>query len=89
MGIAVGNNIKEVESLKNEYKVLYPLLTDPDFSAHKALGKPRVPYTIFVKRDAKGKHVMFKINKDVIKSADCLMNEIRIICSEHFQYYPL
>ncbi len=89
MGIAIGNNLKEVESLKNEYKVLYPLLTDPDFFAHKALGEPRVPYTIFVRRDAKGKHVMFKINKDVIESADCLMNEIRIICSEHFQYYPL
>jgi thiol-disulfide isomerase/thioredoxin len=89
MGIAVGNNIKEVESLKNKYKVLYPLLTDPHFFAHKALGEPRVPYTIFVKRYAKEKHVMFKINKDVIESADCLMNEIRIICSEHFQYYPL
>ncbi len=89
IGIAIGNNIKEVESLKNEYKVLYPLLTDPDFSAHKALGEPRVPYTIFVRIDAKGKHVMFKINKNVIESADSLMNEIRIICSKHFQYYPL
>jgi thiol-disulfide isomerase/thioredoxin len=27
IGIAIGNNIKEVESLRNEYKVLYPLLT--------------------------------------------------------------
>lgn len=83
IGIAIGNNRKEVESLKNEYKVLYPLLADPDFSSHKALGEPRVPYTMFVRRDVKGKNIIFKLHKGVIESADSFMNDIRIICSKH------
>lgn len=89
IGIAIGNNMTEVESLRNENKVLYPLLADPDFSSHKALGEPRVPYTMFVKRDVKGKNITVKIHKGVIESADSLMNDIRIICSKHFRYYPL
>jgi len=87
IGIAIGNNMTEVESLRNENKFLYPLLTDPKFSAHKALGEPRVPYTMFIRRDARGKYIIFKIHKGVIESADSLMNEIRIICSKHFQKY--
>ncbi len=89
IGIAIGNNRKEVEIFKNEYKVLYPLLADPDFSSHKAFGEPRVPYTMFVKRDVKGKNITVKIHKGVIESADSLMNDIRIICSKYFQYHPL
>ncbi len=89
IGIAIGNNRKEVEIFKNEYKILYPLLADFNFSAHKALGEPRVPYTMFVKRDVKGKNITVKIHKGVIESADSLLNDIRIICSKHFQYHPL
>ena len=89
IGIAIGNNRKEVESLKNGYKILYPLLTDPNFSAHKALGEPRVPYTMFVKRDVKGKNIILKVHKGVVESADSHMNDIRIICSKHFRCYPL
>lgn len=89
IGIAIGNNRKEVEIFKNEYKILYPLLTDPDFSFHKALGEPRVPYTMFVKRDVKGENFIINVHKSVIESADSLMNDIRIICSKHFQYHPL
>jgi thiol-disulfide isomerase/thioredoxin len=87
MGIAIGNNRKEVEIFKNEYKILYPLVTDYDFSSHKALGEPRVPYTMFIKKDVMGKIFVINIHKGVIESADSLMNEIRIICSKHFQKY--
>jgi thiol-disulfide isomerase/thioredoxin len=89
IGIAIGNNRKEVEIFKNEYKILYPLVTDYDFSSHKALGEPRVPYTMFVKRDVKGENFIINVHKGVIESAVSLMNDIRIICSKHFQYYPL
>lgn len=87
MGIAIGNNRKEVEIFKNEYKILYPLVTDYDFSSHKALGEPRVPYTMFIKKDVMGKIFIINIHKGLIESADSLMNEIRIICSKHFQKY--
>lgn len=77
IGIAAGNNLNEVKGYKKEYKVLYPILTDPAFTAHKALGQPRVPYTIFVKKNAKGKGIVVSTHQGVIESSDSLMQSIR------------
>jgi hypothetical protein len=85
MGVAIGNNKREVNYFKNEHKILYPLINDPEFVAHKALGEPRVPYTMFVRRNAKGEEIIFKIHKGAFESADNLMNEINNICSGNFQ----
>lgn len=76
IGIAIGNNQNEVESFKKEYKVLYPILTDSHFAAHEALGNPRVPYTISVKRD-KGKAIVMNTHQGVIESVNSIMNEVR------------
>lgn len=75
--IAVGNNQNEVKNYKKEHKVLYPVLTDLNFDAHKALGNPRVPYTIFVKRDAKGKNIVVYTHQNVLETADIIMNQVR------------
>ena len=77
IGIAVGNNQNEVKGYTKEYKVLYPILTDLNFTAHKALGNPRVPYTIFVKKDVKGKGIVFNTHQGIIESADTTVNELR------------
>ena len=84
MGIAIGNNTREVDYFKNEHKILYPLITDPEFAAHKELGEPRVPYTMFVRRDASGEESIFKIHKGAFESADNLMKEIQTMCSDRF-----
>jgi len=87
ISIAIGNNKREVDYFKNEHNILYPIIIDPEFTAHKVLGEPRVPYTMFVRRDARGELLIFKIHKGVFDSADILMNEIKVICSEHFKCY--
>ena len=76
VGIAIGNNQNEVESFKREYKALYPILIDLHFTAHKALGNPRVPYTIFVKRD-KGKAIVMNTHQGVIESLNTIMDQVR------------
>lgn len=82
IGIAVGNNRKEIESFKKEYKIPYPIFTDPIFAVHRALGNPRAPYTIFVKKDARGKGIVVSTHRGKFNSADDVMNEIRdlILC---------
>lgn len=78
IGIAVGNNRNEIESFKKEYKVLYPLFTDPDFDAHRALGNPRVPYTIFVRRDdARRKSIVVKTHQGKADSVERVIDDIR------------
>jgi hypothetical protein len=75
-GIAIGNTNNEVETYKAAYKVLFPVLTDFDFSVHDALGKPRVPYTIYVKKTAKGKSVV-DIHQGVLDSAETVLKKVR------------
>ena len=74
--IAVGNTGNEAESFKKEYKILYPVLTDIHFTAHKALGNPRVPYTILIRRTTKGT-IVVDTHQGVIDSTDALLRTIR------------
>ncbi len=67
----------EVENFKKEYKVPYPIFTDPGFVAHKMPGNPPAPYTIFVMRDARGKYIVVSTHKGKFDSVESIMNEIR------------
>ncbi len=66
-----------MENFKKEYKVPYPIFTDPGFVAHKMLGNPPAPYTIFVMRDAQGKYIVVSTHKGKFDSVESIMNEIR------------
>jgi len=77
LAVAVGNTENEAWSYKREYNTLYPVLTDFTFAFHKALGNPRVPYTIIVKRDARGRNIVLYIHLGVIQSVDNLLKEVR------------
>jgi peroxiredoxin len=76
MGIAVGNNKKEAEMFIREHRVLYPVLTDYNFDAHKALGSPRVPYTVFVRRDDRRKNIVVYTHQGIFESAKDIRNKI-------------
>ena len=75
--IAIGNNRTEAENYKKEMKILYPILTDYDFAAHKALGNPRVPYTLIVRKTAKGRCTVEYSHQGVLTSADLIQNELK------------
>ena len=77
LAVAIGNTRNEAESYKQEYKVFYPVLTDFTFAFHKALGNPRVPYTIIAKKDARGKNIVVYTHMGVIESPDSLLNEVQ------------
>lgn len=51
IGIAAGANPMEVEYLKKEYRIPYPIFKDPKFEIHKILGEPRTPFTMLVTSD--------------------------------------
>jgi thiol-disulfide isomerase/thioredoxin len=54
IGIAAGNNPTEVEIFKKAHNVPYPILSDAKFVAHAAVGNPRTPFTIWVRKDTQG-----------------------------------
>ncbi len=58
IAIAAGNGVHEVEIYKKAYQVPYPIMSDPGFVAHAAVGSPRTPFTIWVRKDIQGRGVV-------------------------------
>jgi thiol-disulfide isomerase/thioredoxin len=58
IGVAAGNNLNEVEIYKKTYQVPYPIISDSKFDAHLAVGSPRTPFSIWVRKDAQGKGIV-------------------------------
>jgi thiol-disulfide isomerase/thioredoxin len=79
IGIAAGNNEREVESFKKEYKVPYPILVDIKFDAHTAVGGPRTPFTIWVRRDAQGKSIVVSTHLGLADSVKSALDETRAV----------
>jgi len=58
VAIGVGNTQMEMDEHKKHYGIPYPLLTDTEFEAHKAVGEPRVPFIVAAKKNRKGRWIV-------------------------------
>lgn len=56
IGIGAGNSTYEVETFKKHYSVPFPLVPDPDYKTHDAIGKVRTPHFMVVRLQADGSH---------------------------------
>ena len=54
-GIAVGNNADEAQKFQEEYHIPYPIIPDPDFLIHRAIGISKTPYSYYIRKDLKTK----------------------------------
>jgi len=79
IGIAAGNNLNEVQLFKKTYDVPYPIFGDPKFDAHNAVGGPRTPFSIWVRRDAKGNSIVVSAHLGLIESAKSALDETRAV----------
>ena len=58
VAIAAGNGVHEVGIYKKTYQIPYPVLADPKFDAHTAVGSPRTPFTIWIRKDVQGRGIV-------------------------------
>jgi len=79
IGIAAGNTLEEVKNFKKQYRVLFPILPDSKFDAHNAVGSPRTPFTIWVRRDVQGKGVVVSTHLGPLESAEKALEETRAV----------
>jgi len=79
IGVASGNNSHEVEIFKKTYKVPYPIFSDSKFDAHTAVGSPRTPFTIWVRRHAQGKSIVVSTHLGLIDSVESALDETRAV----------
>jgi peroxiredoxin len=52
LGIAVGNGDLEIADFRQRYKIPFPIVPDPQFVIHAAIGGSRTPFSIFVRQDS-------------------------------------
>ena len=78
-GIAAGNNLREVDRFKKELNLAYPILTDARFVAHTAVGSPRTPFSIWVRKERGGAGVVVSTHLGVMDSSTAAMKEARAV----------
>lgn len=76
IGIAAGNTREEILAYKKTHSVSYPILSDLNFTLHKALGNPRVPYTMLIKRNSHGKNKIIYTRQGIIDSPEPLLEMV-------------
>jgi len=79
LGIAAGNNLREVDRFKKELNLAYPILPDPRFAAHTAVGSPRTPFSIWVRKERGGAGVVVSTHLGVMDSSAAAVKEARAV----------
>jgi thiol-disulfide isomerase/thioredoxin len=79
IGIAAGNNPNEVQMFKKAHDIPYPILSDAKFDAHTAIGSPRTPFSIWVRRDAQGNSIVVSTHLGLIESVRSILDETRAV----------
>jgi hypothetical protein len=55
LAIAAGNGDEEVKEFRDKYRVPFPLIPDPGFDMHRAIGSSPTPFSIYVRQDTSGR----------------------------------
>lgn len=84
IGIAAGNNLEEVRNFKAQHKIPYPILQDPNFDAHQAVGAPRTPFMIWVRKDKEGRGVVVSTHLGLFESSKKIVEETKAVLQYEF-----
>jgi len=63
VGLGAGNSLDEVEIFRVKYDLLFPLFSDPNLTAHQAVGGVGTPYFYLVARDPKTGALTVKLSR--------------------------
>ncbi|MGA1875897.1 MAG: TlpA disulfide reductase family protein [bacterium] len=72
LAIGVGNNQREVQQFRDEKKVSFPMIPDPEFEAYDALGNPGgTPFLLIIRKTSEGEilaesHLGFIENEEIL-----------------------
>jgi len=77
VGIGAGNTPYEVQVFKETYAVSFPLLSDEDFTAHKALGDVRTPYFIAIQINKDGSHKVIYSELGALKGVESFLDYLK------------
>ena len=79
IGVGAGNTRHQLEKFREETGVQFPLVPDADFVAYDAVGSPKTPFTVLLRKDQKGKRIVASAHRGVIYSDKGFVEEIRAV----------
>jgi thiol-disulfide isomerase/thioredoxin len=79
LGISVGDTSIEVDFLKKNHAIPYPVIPDTEFEAHYAMGTRRIPFIVIARKDRQGKWVVASVHVGLIFSAESFVGELKSI----------
>lgn len=79
VGFAAGNTPEEVDQYKKEYGIPYPIFPDPNFNAHQAVGSPRTPFLIWVRKDKEGNPIVVSTHLGLMDSPEKIIAETKVV----------
>ncbi len=77
LGIGAGNSAYEVGVFRKKYGIPFPVVPDPDYTAHKAYGEVRTPYFIAVKINESGTHEVIYSKLGTLENVNTFLNTLR------------
>ncbi len=65
IGIAAGATPMEVEMVRKEWRIRYPVIPDEKFEVHKLLGEPKTPFILLLDRQGRVLYTHEGVLKDI------------------------
>jgi thioredoxin-related protein len=75
MGVAAGNDTKQIEVYKKQFRISFPVVPDKKYEVFQALGVPGTPYMIMTNKEGK----VLMSHGGGIEDLDQMLKEIREI----------
>ena len=79
IGVGAGNTRHQLEVFRGETGVQFPLVPDADFVAYDAVGSPKTPFTLLLRKDKKGNRIVASAHRGVVYSDKGFVEEIRAV----------
>jgi len=77
VGVGMGNTLYQLQKFREDRQITFPLIQDPDYVAHRAIGEPRTPFTVLLKKNEKGEPVLLYNHLGYMSSYDEILENIK------------
>jgi thiol-disulfide isomerase/thioredoxin len=80
MAISAGNSEKDIQQFRDQFKTPYPIVEDPSLKVFDLVGKPGVPFVIYIRPMIEGKSgLVAGIHKGFTKDYEAMFREMKVL----------
>jgi peroxiredoxin len=77
LGVGMGNSLFQMHTYRTEKDIPFPLVPDPNFIIHEALGQPKAPFIVIFKKTADSKGIVSATFLGLVSSKELFLNALK------------